>query len=163
MCTNDGKVFSCGSNDYGQLGLGHTQSKKTPSMVSGLNDYFVTHLCCGSAHSIALSNFGNVFTFGSNSAGQLGRLDSDGSGFVNENKLVSALGSKKIIQITAGNQHNIVLTSEGELFAWGLNNRGQLGVGHTKKVLTPTKIDCLSGVPIAFIACGGSHSFAISK
>lgn len=138
MCTNDGKVFSCGSNDYGQLGLGHIQSRKTPSIVTGLKDYFVTHLCCGSAHSIALSNFGNVFTFGSNSAGQLGRLDSDGSGFVNEPELLGVLGSKK-------------------------KNRGQLGIGHTKNVLTPTKIDCLSCVPIAFIACGGSHSFAISK
>lgn len=144
--------------------MGHTQSKKIPSLVIGLNDYFITKVCCGSSHSVALTNWGNVFTFGSNSVGQLGFPDSDGRGLsINEPKLVSAMGAKKIVQIAAGNQHNIVLTNGGELFAWGLNNRGQLGIGHARNISTPTKIDSLSGVPIAFITCGDSHSFAISK
>lgn len=98
MCTNDGKVFSCGSNDYGQLGLSHSQSKKIPSMVIGLNDYLITKVCCGSSHSAALTDWGNVYTFGSNSVGQLGCGDSDGSSSsIIEPKLVSALGTKKIV------------------------------------------------------------------
>lgn len=133
-------------------------------MVIGLNDYLITKVCCGSSHSAALTDWGNLYTFGSNSVGQLGCGDSDGSSSsIIEPKLVSALGTKKIVQIAVGDKHNIVLTNEGELFAWGLNNRGQLGIGHTKNVSKPTKIDSLNGVPIAFIACGGFHSFAISK
>lgn len=53
---------------------------------------------------------------------------------------------------------------EGEIWAWGLNNYGQLGVGNAmKKIANPTKIASLDGIPIAYIACGSYHSFAISK
>lgn len=39
-----------------------------------------------------------------------------------------------------------------------------VGIGNTcKKVVNPTKIASLDGIPIAFIACGGYHSFAVSK
>lgn len=54
--------------------------------------------------------------------------------------------------------------TEGEIWSWGLNNYGQLGIGSTmKKIANPTKIAALDGVPISYIACGGYHSFAISK
>lgn len=52
---------------------------------------------------------------------------------------------------------------EGELYAWGLNHSGQCGIGTAERIATPTKISSLDGIPIAFIACGGLHSFVISK
>lgn len=71
---------------------------------------------------------------------------------------------KNIVQIAAGNHQNIALTHKGELYAWGRNNHGQCGVGRESlKVPKPTKIESLNGIPIAYIACGGMHSFAISK
>lgn len=53
--------------------------------------------------------------------------------------------------------------SDGEIISWGLNNYGQCGVGNAKKIPTPTKISSLDGIPIASIACGSYHSFAVSK
>lgn len=53
---------------------------------------------------------------------------------------------------------------DGELYSWGANGYGQLGLGSVSdKVLTPTLVKSLAGIPIAFITCGANHSFAISR
>lgn len=45
-----------------------------------------------------------------------------------------------------------------------MNNYGQLGVGQlSSKIDQPTQVDSIGGIPIAFIGCGGHHSFCISK
>lgn len=52
----------------------------------------------------------------------------------------------------------------GELYSWGDNTMGQLGVGPvTEMSNSPVLITSLAGMPIAFITCGGNHSFAVSK
>lgn len=77
-------------------------------LVDGLANHVITRACCGSSHSVALNEWGNVFTWGSNSFSQLG-FSSDNSEPMP--KLVKALGTKHIVQIATGNHHNIVLTS----------------------------------------------------
>lgn len=52
----------------------------------------------------------------------------------------------------------------GELYGWGSNTNGQLGVSNKVSCAnTPTLVSSLFGIPLAFIACGGGHSFTISK
>lgn len=52
----------------------------------------------------------------------------------------------------------------GEILVWGANNFGQLGLGHVSQIESiPKVVTSLKGVPIAFIACGSNHTFAISK
>lgn len=54
----------------------------------------------------------------------------------------------------------------GELYAWGSNIYGQLGVASTSDLVhsnVPRLITALQGIPIAYITCGGNHSFVISK
>lgn len=56
------------------------------------------------------------------------------------------------------------MVTDGELYAWGCNDYGQLGLGMScGSVPVPSLVSSLTGVPFAFIASGGSHSFAISK
>ncbi|XP_031633255.1 probable E3 ubiquitin-protein ligase HERC4 isoform X3 [Contarinia nasturtii] len=156
----NGKLYSSGSNDFGQLG--HQQPRKRPHQVENLENHVITKICCGSSHSCAVNEWGNLWTWGSNSFGQLGYGEFD----TNEPqpKLAKKLATKNIVQIACGDHHNLALTNEGEIYAFGLNNYGQLGIGNAeKKVVNPVKIDSLNGIPIAFIACGGYHSFAISK
>lgn len=50
------------------------------------------------------------------------------------------------------------------MYAWGGNGYGQLGLGSIgSSVKQPTQIKSLKGIPIAFIACGSNHTFAVSK
>lgn len=53
---------------------------------------------------------------------------------------------------------------DGDLFSWGANSYGQCGLGTmTNKEMIPQAITSLLGVPIAMIACGSNHTFALSK
>lgn len=74
---------------------------------------------------MAVNEWGNVFTWGSNSFGQLGHNLSDESEPVP--KLLKALGTKHIIQIAVGNHHNIALTN-GKYFWHMAMNRIQSGI-----------------------------------
>lgn len=87
-------------------------------LVNGLANHVITNAVCGFSHSLVLNEWGHVFTFGSNSFSQLG-LSTDNSEPIP--KLVKALGTKHIVQIAAGNHHNIALTN-GTLSFYNIGN-----------------------------------------
>lgn len=54
-------------------------------------------------------------------------------------------------------------SSDGQLFTWGQNTSGQLGLGKGEpSKLTPHPLKSLAGIPLAQITAGGDHSFALS-
>ncbi|KAJ8262179.1 hypothetical protein GJAV_G00163400 [Gymnothorax javanicus] len=78
-------------------------------------------------------------------------------------KCLSALNARQVIQVACGDQHTIALSRDGQLFTWGKNLNGQLGLGEAApSSQTPKRLFSLSGVPLAMIAAGGDHSFALS-
>ncbi|EDV39502.1 uncharacterized protein Dana_GF24453, isoform A [Drosophila ananassae] len=160
--TSSGRVYACGSNDHSQLG--HDLPTKRPLLIPELLDYVVVQIACGSRHSMALSEWGQVLSWGDNDCGQLGQAtDQD---IVQLPKIVRQLVSKTVVQIACGNNHSLALTSCGELYSWGSNIYGQLGVNTPKEVThsnQPVRLTTLLGIPVAAIACGGNHSFIISK
>ncbi|KRT83036.1 Regulator of chromosome condensation repeat containing protein [Oryctes borbonicus] len=166
LLTKEGKVYSCGSNDYGQLG--HSQPRKRPRMshfklLSGLDAHTICYVACGTSHSLALNQWGQVFAWGSDAHGQLG-LQLTTESIQQVPKILKTLAAYHVVQIASGENHSIALTNNGYLFAWGANNFGQLGIGTTTpREPSPTVISSLQGIPIAFIACGGNHTFALSK
>ncbi|KAJ8935929.1 hypothetical protein NQ318_008705 [Aromia moschata] len=156
LLTREGKIYSCGSNDYGQLG--HNQPRKRPQPVSSLDAHPIVRVACGSTHSMALNQWGQVFSWGSDYHGQLGQTMGETiQPFV-------PLATYHIVQICCGQRHSVALANSGEVLTWGANNFGQLGLGDLSTMEdTPTVIDSLKGIPVAFIACGANHTFAISK
>lgn len=55
------------------------------------------------------------------------------------------------------------LPTGSEVFSWGQNKHGQLGLGYElKKQTSPQLIKSLLGIPFAQIAAGGAHSFALT-
>eukprot|EP01084_Bolivina_argentea_P029228 54240_1 len=80
LCLNsEGKVLSLGKNSDGQLGLGtcddknHIEPELIPLFIQ-LN-IVVVDICCGTYHSVVLSNDGKVYTFGWNKWGQCGNTE----------------------------------------------------------------------------------------
>jgi alpha-tubulin suppressor-like RCC1 family protein len=67
-------------------------------------------------------------------------------------------------KVVASSGHTLAITTDDQLYAWGANSQGQLGVGHTNQLPNPTLVSLPDGVSgwIA-TAAGGSHSVAISK
>ena len=107
LLSQTGSVFGFGRNDYGQLGLGHTQPRMyglTPNMY--LRDKNVISLSAGCYHSVAVTTNGMLYVFGRNNHGQLGTGDVEEKHFPHP---VDDFVGKKIIQVAAGFYHTIVL------------------------------------------------------
>ncbi|KAL5714539.1 HECT-type E3 ubiquitin transferase [Ranunculus cassubicifolius] len=150
-----------GNGDYGRLGLGNLDSQWSPTICRGLDDQNVKAISCGGAHTLFLTEAGRVFATGLNDFGQVGvSLE---KGYTLEPLEVSAL-PKEIIHVSAGYHHSSAVTVDGELYMWGNNSSGQLGLGKSaaKKVPSPSRVDCLNGVRIKMTALGSEHSVAIT-
>jgi len=96
----------------------------------------------GSKFSVALKTNGEVWTWGSNTYGELG-LDSTDS-YIDKPLQVETLSN--IVDIGAGNYHAIALDEDGNVYTWGLNNSGQLGNGATADEKKPVKLNGLSNI-----------------
>ncbi|XP_068831531.1 E3 ISG15--protein ligase HERC5 isoform X3 [Capricornis sumatraensis] len=131
-----GNVYSWGRNDCGQLGLGHTYNKDSPSCIEALDDQKVEFLACGGSHTALLTKSGLVFTFGDGKYGQLGHNSTQ-----NELRpcLVAGLVGNRVTQIACGRQHTLAYVSDvGKVFSFGSGKEGQLGNGGTFNQLTPS-------------------------
>uniref|UniRef100_A0A3B5LU44 HECT and RLD domain containing E3 ubiquitin protein ligase 3 n=1 Tax=Xiphophorus couchianus TaxID=32473 RepID=A0A3B5LU44_9TELE len=156
---HDGSVYTCGSNSCGQLG--HNRDGTSPELVGALDTQKITMVSCGRAHSMAISEQGQVFAWGAGEGGQLGLGTVEAA--VRIPRLVKRLCDHSISQVMCGNQHCIALSRDGQLFTWGQNTSGQLGLGKGEpSKLTPHPLKSLAGIPLAQITAGGDHSFALS-
>uniref|UniRef100_A0A674PEI2 HECT and RLD domain containing E3 ubiquitin protein ligase 3 n=1 Tax=Takifugu rubripes TaxID=31033 RepID=A0A674PEI2_TAKRU len=156
---HDGSVYTCGSNSCGQLG--HNKPGITPEFVGALDTQKITLVSCGQAHSLAVNEQGQVFAWGAGEEGQLGLGTTETA--VRIPRLIKRLCDHRIAQVMCGNQHCIALSKDGQLFTWGQNTSGQLGLGKGEpSKLFPQPLKSLAGIPLAKITAGGDHSFALS-
>jgi alpha-tubulin suppressor-like RCC1 family protein len=173
---SDGTVWAWGSNDYGQLGNGTTSSGNTsfPVQVKDAagtgNLTGVTALAGGDwYYSLALVSGGTVWAWGNNDYGTIG----DGTQWVNRLlpvQVKDAAGTGTLTGITAisaGFGHNLALKSDGTVWAWGLNNLGQLGDNKiaSSPSLLPIQVKDTAGTGnltgITAIAAGYQHNLAV--
>uniref|UniRef100_A0A8B9L2S3 HECT and RLD domain containing E3 ubiquitin protein ligase 3 n=1 Tax=Astyanax mexicanus TaxID=7994 RepID=A0A8B9L2S3_ASTMX len=156
---HDGSVYSCGSNSHGQLG--HEKPGNKPELVVALDAQKIAGVACGDAHSLAVNEQGQVFAWGTGEKGQLGLGTVEEA--VRVPRLIKKLCEHRISQVMCGNQHCIALAKDGQLFTWGQNSSGQLGLGKGEpSSLSPQPLKSLCGIPLAQISAGGDHSFALS-
>ena len=158
---SDGTVWAWGQNGEGQLGDGTNMDRSTPVQV--LNEYKPDYLtgveaiAAGGQHSLALKSDGTVRVWGSNTYGQLGNNTN-----TSKNTPVQVAGSlNSVTAISAGDSQSFILKSDGTVWAWGLNDKGQLGDNTTTDKKIPAQVSSLTGVKA--ISAGDSHSLALKS
>ncbi len=117
----DGTLWTWGKNDAGQLGLGHTDSQRTPAQVA-LED--VAEIAAGESFMLARTKDGSVYAWGDNAYGQ---IDGSGDEFVPEPRLLENCQGARAIR--TGNRHALTLLEGNRLLAWGDDYYNQLGRG----------------------------------
>ncbi|XP_014678636.1 PREDICTED: LOW QUALITY PROTEIN: probable E3 ubiquitin-protein ligase HERC4, partial [Priapulus caudatus] len=145
-----GALYSCGCNDFGQLG--HERPRRKPAL-----------------HSLAL---------GDGSESTQDRLASVHRGARREGQLGHGLPARRataarrdrgppgwefiIVQVACGHRHSVALSRDGVLYSWGANQHGELGHGTQSPQEGADVVRGLAAVPVHGVAAGGAHSMLVT-
>lgn len=161
--TSAGKILTWGLNARGQMGLGTKHGSARPVVIPLRAR--VTAITAGANFALALTSTGQLLAWGDNSFGQLGR----GSigGFARTPVQVRLPKGTKVTAVAAGNKHVIARNRSGQLLAWGNNDGGALGNGHSNGAndnrATPVRVKLPRGVKTTGLAAGESTSLALTS
>jgi len=135
---------------------------KESAMLFTSRRYTPLAIATGEAHSLALCEGSQLVSFGSNAYGQLGTGQQTHSDrpipiapFLEEHVFIRS--------IACGANHSLLLASNGEMYSFGANNYGQLGLSTTTNARTPLPIKSLATTHVESIACGANTCAAIER
>ena len=151
-------VYTWGDNTFGQLGHGHHVSMSKPHTVEALVGKSIVSASCGADFSVFVSDNGIALTCGDGSNGCLGH--GDHANMVRP-RLVEALLSVDVATVACGTNHVVVLGSEGEIYAWGCGNNGQLGTGLDDSYSEPKRVQISQS--IRDVKCGHDATIFITE
>lgn len=120
-----GRLYCFGDGAAGALGLGDTSSRNLPVAVEDLG--VVQSIACGGNNCCAIDQQGMLFCWGDNLEGKVGQDDPYGS--------PDALAPKRVQRgtrwraVDVGQGHVCAIRDNGELYCWGRNVNGELGIG----------------------------------
>jgi alpha-tubulin suppressor-like RCC1 family protein len=150
-----GYVSTWGRNDHGQLGDGTLTDRATPAR--NLTGYGITQVSAGRFYALARRP-GSVWAWGDNYYGELGN---GSAAAYSATPVLVDRRTQNATQIVAGTLHAFAVDPDGSLWAWGDNQRGELGLGTAgpQPVRTPQKVPGLAGV--TQLAAGLETSMAL--
>lgn len=135
---DDDRVYTMGPG--GQLGDGRTNARAGATLTYRLHD--AVAIAAGSAHGMAMTESGLVYSWGSDSNGQLGI-----SGVGNQLRPLRVLAESPsdhgfladVVGIAAGGTHSMALRGDGSVYAWGNPADGRLGTGASQDQPAPVR------------------------
>ncbi|MCL1840111.1 IPT/TIG domain-containing protein, partial [Candidatus Saccharibacteria bacterium] len=142
---DQGNLYAFGDNRSGHLGDGTTITRALPFQISGgvvassalTAGINIIKIQSSSTFASALDDQGNLYTWGTNAAGQLGNGTTGGSSMlpikISGGTIISSplTAGVKIVQVATGSQHQLAIDDQGVLYAWGQGGNGQLGNNDT--------------------------------
>ncbi|KAL8475902.1 hypothetical protein ACS0TY_028533 [Phlomoides rotata] len=180
--SEDGLLQAWGYNEYGQLGRGITcEGLQGARLINGYARFLdeapelvkIIHVSCGEYHTAAISENGEVYTWGLGSMGQLGHCSLQSGDKELLPRRVVALDGIVIKDVACGGVHTCALTEKGALYAWGGGQAGQLGIGPLNGFFSCTPNESammLRNLPVLLIptgvqlvCCGHSHTLICTK
>lgn len=158
--TTDGKVFVCGANSHGALGLGHTETQYKPVQVPALSQMFIRKVCrsSGSQGTFFLTKEGKVFACGSNMGGALGLPDSDSDVYIIIPQPLITLAHEHIVDVALGMNNTLFLTKTGKVYS-----HSGLTLGYSPASSGDQPLPPFSGSPIKQIAVGNFHTLFLTE
>jgi alpha-tubulin suppressor-like RCC1 family protein len=142
----DGTLWSWGRNSNGQLGDNTSIDKSSPVQTIDSQTNWA-HIACGGSFSAAIRTDGSLWSWGSNTWGQLGDNSQIG-----RSSPVQTIGDNWK-QVSCGYGHTAAIKHDSALWLWGLNGYGQLGDGTTTNRSSPVQ-SITAGSDWKQVACG---------
>ena len=153
--TADGTAYCWGSNAAGQLGVGdNVASSSVPLPVSGGITF--ASISAGESHTCGLTPDGALYCWGWNLEGELG----DGSGRTLSATPNRIAADHVFIAVSAGGFHTCAIDAAHNLYCWGLNASGQLGIGALGLTTAATPLLVVGSLSFAKVSLGTAHSCA---
>ena len=149
---NNGTLWGWGFNDSGLLGPSNLTVRTVPTQLSNDTDW--AFLDTGSSHALALKNNGTLWAWGAGDDGQTG--DTLPEMFFRDTPV--QIGTDTWLTVSAGFDSSYGIKSNGTLWAWGRNDKSQLGDGTTINRRQPIQI----GTDTDWIAVQGGARHAIA-
>lgn len=167
---SDGRCMTWGLNDTGQLGHGHTENTITSPKALDL-PFDVSSISIQSSFSAVVASSDHnqdLYTFGSNGSafqGGMGCLAHGGEDSYYSPKLVESLVEDgcDVSQVTVGESHMTVLTTEGEVLTAGSGSYGRLGNLESVDQLYLEPVELLASEHVVQIAGGHAFSLALTS
>lgn len=134
LLTSTGRVLSFGTGQYGALGHGFSAAKQLPDClrptpIAGLPGRCIA-VSAGELHSAAVTEDGDVYTWGDGFCGQLGHGDKRPQ-VLPVQVTKGGLDDECVTNISCGSRHTLAVTEDGDCFSWGLGHFGVLGRCYT--------------------------------
>jgi len=160
-----GATHGWGYNNHGQLGNDTTDNQTLPIAINYLGGIRVTSISCGLYHTAAIDSSYNLYTWGNNVFGQLGR---GGNTHVPLQVPRALFSQSNIVAVACGSIHTAAIDDKGAVYTWGFDGAGELGKNAPSSVSNVIPADVSSygsllGRTIVAIACGGYHTVALDS
>ncbi|XP_041357902.1 regulator of chromosome condensation-like [Gigantopelta aegis] len=155
-----GVVLAVGQGDVGQLGLGEDILERGRPALVKIPDP-IMQVCAGGMHTVTVTTQGQVYTFGCNDEGALGR-DTSREGSETWPGRVDL--PYKIVQVSAGDSHSAALTDDGRVYAWGTfrDANGSIGLS-SEGGIRKSPVLILADVVVVKIVSGSDHLVCLSS
>jgi alpha-tubulin suppressor-like RCC1 family protein len=169
LLLDNGNVYTWGSGLYGQLGHGDSEDALIPKLLSALVGTHFTSVACGSFHTVAVNDLGNIYLWGR--AMKKSKVEQERYEDQLEPKLIEFLMGKQASLIATGHFHTVVVSAQGKVYMWGKSfsaNKSQKSNERQRSIAemfseVPTPILALKGKRIKQICCGDEFNVVLTE
>ena len=159
-----GLVWTWGQGQHGTLGLGDKADRRTPVCLGNTRlPAKIVSVAAGATFSIALSDTGSIWTWGTSQRGCLG-LESTAASLIPAEVPPSSFDGP-VTNVSAGLAHSLAVTALMTMWAWGDGTYGRLGLGDNFDRWRPSQVGAgteFAAVEIKQVVCGFAHSLALT-